>query len=474
MGWHGDDADYRRLFEQSPVPTLVVDRAGGTIVEGNDAARRLLEGAGDLIGTPGLDLVADLPETSGDDPAARVVRRVDTGNGTRTLRVAVLPSNADGTSFVQLHDITDLVSVNASLLRHATDLEVRTGSLETVSARIAHDLRSPLATIAGFVDLLRSSHHDLDDEQRTTILDRVSANAHRLAAMVTETLDDARRLAGVGSNAAEELLATVAETFEAQRPEDAVLTTVPEVDDLPVPVGAVRQLVVNLVDNSIKFRSPERPLSVEVRIAEVDGRVEIVVDDNGTGLGDDVEEIFETGARGDNATDVAGTGLGLAYARRAVEAIGGRLVAEPRDVGARFRVQLPPAAPVVAEPASEGFAGGLSARQLDRIIDVAPVAMVVVDLTLQVIIRVNSAAVTLLGQPADSIIGRPATDFLERPDILEPVATGAPRSSTTARLLAGHERVPAALWMVGFDDTALLIVQAQDLRGVVPDDYLSD
>ena len=72
-------------------------------------------------------------------------------------------------------------------------------------------------------------------------------------------------------------------------------------------------LLVNLVDNSIKFRSPDRPLTVEVRITDVDDRVEIVVDDNGSGLGDDVEELFESGVRGDNAAHVPGSGLGVSF-----------------------------------------------------------------------------------------------------------------------------------------------------------------
>ena len=75
--------------------------------------------------------------------------------------------------------------------------------------------------------------------------------------------------------------------------------------------------------------------------------------------------------------------------------------------------------------------------------------------------------------PADAIVGRPAGDFLEQPESITRLALGGARSETAARLVADDgRRVPVALWMVGFDDAALLIVQAQDLRGIVADEHL--
>ena len=472
-----DGSDYQRLFSETPVPTLVIDLDRRTVVDCNEASIELFgSDRDDVLRGAAAELVAEqtgelVVERSARGLSTRSVRRIDTKRGTRTVEVTVLAPTSDGTTFVQVHDVTDLLSTNAALLRHATDLEARTAALETVSSRIAHDLRGPLATIAGFVDLLRDAGSELPEDQHALILERVSANAHTLASMVTEMLDEARRSerGDSGASGVDELFARLHAMFDVEQVDaDVRLTTTATVSELPVPVAAVRQVLVNLVDNSIKFRDPDRPLEVLVEVTPVDEATEIVVTDNGSGIDGDPEQLFASGARGRNADGVAGSGLGLAYARQAIEAVGGTLRAEARDPGAAFRILLPHDRPLVTSLPESSFSGGLSPFQLDRILDVAPVPMLLVDLALHAVIRVNVAASSLLGLPAEHIVGRPASDFLEDPAVAQGdrAGVGSP-FATVSTLVAGDRRLPAAVWMVGFDDSALLVVQVQDLTGLV-------
>ena len=361
-------------------------------------------------------------------------------------------------------------------MRHTTELESRLAALDTLAARMAHDLRGPLATVAGFVDLLRGSGADFPEEQRTAILDRVSANTHRLATMVSEMLEEARRTgrSGAGPTAVDELFGRLHEMFDADVGDaDGRLTTSASVTELPVPVSALRQVVVNLVDNSIKFREPGRPLEVVVEIDHSEDQTSIAVIDNGSGIHGDPEALFESGSRGQNADGVAGSGLGLAYSRREVEALGGVLVAQPREVGAEFRIVLPNKLSTVRSETPAMFSGGLTAHQLDRIIDVSPVAMLLVDLASRNIVRVNAAAARLLDHRPEEIVGRPARDFLEDDDAADAlrgrVLGSGDHHGTITRVHSGDRRFPAALWMVGFDDSALLVVQVHDLTGLVDD-----
>ena len=476
MARDADARDYHRLFRETAVATLVLDVPRRQVIDANDAAHRLLALTDGEFGAVAAQLVAER-EVSGVniDRAGvppRAIRRIDTADGPRTVEVIVLPPDADGITFVQVNDVTELLSTNAALVRHTTELEARVATLDTLSARMAHDLRGPLATIAGFVDLLRGNGADFGDEQRAAILDRVSANAHSLATMVSEMLDEARRSGQAGTTAVDDLFTRLHEIFDAEVADpDARLTTRADVSELPVPVSALRQVVVNLVDNSIKFRDPDRPLEVIVQIDEEDDATSISVIDNGSGIEGDPEALFESGTRGHNAHGVVGSGLGLAYARREVESLGGALLAEPRDDGATFRVVLPNKLAVERPAVPDLFAGGLSAFQIDRIIDVAPVAMFLVDLASQSVVRVNAAASRLLDLRPEELVGRPATDLFDD-DGLDglrgPLLTGTGgRHGTITRVHAGDRRFPAAVWMVGFDDSALLVVQVHDLTGLV-------
>lgn len=210
---------------------------------------------------------------------------------------------------------------------------------------VAHDLKSPLASVVGMLDLLDVQWSELSDVSRRDLVQRTQASATRLSELVdsflalaeSTTLED--RSVEVDLD---EILAWVQGVLEHDLA--AVGATLVVASDLPTVRGAVpgiRQVFLNLVSNAVKYRDPTRDLLVEVHaLPPADGRVEVIVEDNGRGVRkEDRESIFELGVRGAHGS---GAGVGLSAVRHVVEEHGGKVwVSDPGGHGSRFHVILP-------------------------------------------------------------------------------------------------------------------------------------
>lgn len=212
---------------------------------------------------------------------------------------------------------------------------------------ISHDLRTPLTSISGYVELLLE-RPDLDEESRG-FLEVVERNGERLLRLVDDLLFAARVSAGrlELERGEVDLAALAAETVAALQPRAAaagvaLVVAAPE----PVPTsgerGRLAQLLDNLVSNAVKF-TPEGG-EVRVRVALEGGAAVLEVADTGIGIGEDERtHLFERFYRTSAALrrQIPGTGLGLHIAKAIVDAHGGRISAAPRPGGGTvFRVEL--------------------------------------------------------------------------------------------------------------------------------------
>ncbi len=473
---------YRRFYHQSAVPTLTLDLARRAILECNQAALDFLQRPRDeVIGHAAAEFLA---EPTPDDAlrlrglrgeSTRTIRNVNTARGVRITEVTMVQSGTEGIVFIQTHDLTDVLDANAILERRTSELQVQTDALESLSARIAHDLRGPLATIAGFVDLLRDHADTYPPEQREAILERIGKNARSLAKMIGDMLDEAmlsEERADDGSTRVADLFTTLRSIYDVELfAVGGELETRTTVEQLPVPLALVRQPLVNLIGNSIKYRDLTRPLVVAVDVATDEDDTTITVRDNGTGI-DDVDAIFEMGVRGDNADATEGSGMGLAHSREALEALGGSLVAIADDRGARFQIRLPSVAEVKVETREAfggSYAAGLTARQLDRILQLAPTPTLLIDLAARSIVRVNEAAERALGLPAEQIVGRRGREFLVDPDDGDALRSdvliqGNERAGTVTTLRTARGDVQVEVGMAAIEDTTLSFVQFHPLH----------
>jgi len=234
-----------------------------------------------------------------------------------------------------------------ALLQLRRERELQRLRSEFVSS-VSHELRTPLTQIRMFAETLLLERVRSPDERRRA-LEIVDKEARRLTHLVENLLQFSRSERGTAEIALEdrELGALVREVADGFRPllggarVDLDVEVEPGVRAL-VDAGAVRQVLLNLLDNAVKYGPPQQ--RVRVTVARADDRVRIAVEDEGPGVPfRDRERIFERFHRlSRDRTRVAGTGIGLSVVRDIVARHGGRCCVEtsPRG-GGRFVVELP-------------------------------------------------------------------------------------------------------------------------------------
>lgn len=213
-------------------------------------------------------------------------------------------------------------------------------------ADASHELRAPLTAIQANLELLER-HRALPPEEREVAVREASREAHRLTALVNDLLSLARADAGVALDRRRvELDGVVLQTVATARHLASERRL--EVESLePVTVlgdeERLRQLVLIVLDNALKYTSAGGTVAVAVRR---DGeKAAIVVRDTGIGIdANDLPHVFERFYRADvgRSRDAGGTGLGLSIARWIAEQHGGRIAIESRpNQGTTVTTTLP-------------------------------------------------------------------------------------------------------------------------------------
>jgi signal transduction histidine kinase len=214
---------------------------------------------------------------------------------------------------------------------------------------ISHDLRSPLAVVIGYLDLLRKP---LEAEERTRAIDSAKRNAGRMADLLEDLLSATRAEELLAPSAlvpvslaavAEEVVASIAPTH-SERALDIDIACHPVVRGEE---KRLRQVLVNLVTNAFKYAPEDEPIIV--RVSCQGGAAVLEVIDRGPGVPEaGRDRIFERYARLDAAAGRPGIGLGLYIVRTIAENHGGGVqVTETPGGGATFTVLLPCAGTVV-------------------------------------------------------------------------------------------------------------------------------
>jgi signal transduction histidine kinase len=212
---------------------------------------------------------------------------------------------------------------------------------------VSHELRSPMASVIGSARTLQMRWRELTPEQRESFLSLIAHETSRLADLIGDVLDTSRIEAGTFSYSFDDvdLAALVRDsTAAAERGQDEVPVRAVVHDPLPQVRGdreRLRQVLVNLIDNAVKYSPPGREVRVEAQA--MNGRVVIEVRDGGPGIPAEHQSvIFEKFGRVQGGSAKPGTGLGLFIARSIAEAHGGSLgVRSNPDQGATFTLSLP-------------------------------------------------------------------------------------------------------------------------------------
>jgi signal transduction histidine kinase len=219
-------------------------------------------------------------------------------------------------------------------------------------ASVSHELRTPLAQLRMFAETLLLGRVR-SDEERQRSLEIVDQEARRLSHLVENILQFSRaerhaiKLARADETVAPHVRAAL-EVFDpiARARKARVVTTLDDSIRCAVDVGALRQVLLNLLDNAVKYG----PVGQEVRVSlerSTDGRfARIMVDDQGPGVPENCRtQVWEPFYRLDRdaSSAVAGSGIGLSVVRELATMHGGTATIEngPVGTGARFIVLLP-------------------------------------------------------------------------------------------------------------------------------------
>ena len=233
------------------------------------------------------------------------------------------------------------VSVSALATRRRA-LEREDLAKTAVLRSVSHDLRSPITAIMTASEVLAGS---ASAAERDELVDSIRLQIRRLDRLVANLLDLSRLEAGVATPVFEvwPVDGLVARALEAIGPESDEIDVLlpPESPAVEVDATQLEHVLVNLLENALKFSAPDA--GVQVRAEQVDGEVVVRVIDRGPGIAPaDQRAIFEPFDRGSSANGKRGSGLGLAIARGFLQVNGGRLWVESEPgKGSAFAFALP-------------------------------------------------------------------------------------------------------------------------------------
>ncbi len=314
--------------------------AEGDVAVANPAAAALL-GRTLRAGTPLADLLPpDVAEALVETQADGDDRTIVVELGGRSLEASVyrVAHEAEVRDIVVLRDITEQARLDAA----------RRDFIATAS----HELKTPLFSLSGFMELIDEGELDVETEKEFLALMRQQVD--RLTDLSLSLLDLSQVDSGAvrlesGDTDVTTLTRAVIAEFRPGAEAHGVTITVTGPDELPAACDErrVTQVLRALLDNAVKF-SPEGGtvtvgMTAERRAEGGDEDVVLTISDEGPGIPhDELDRVFERFFRGNGGAHKSGTGLGLSIARDMVELMGGTLtVRSTRGAGATFTVRMP-------------------------------------------------------------------------------------------------------------------------------------
>ena len=203
-----------------------------------------------------------------------------------------------------------------------------------VVSSVAHDLKTPLATIQSAVDLLRHFGGRMDDAEREAELAMIQDRIGQMDRTISDSLELERSDAADLRLALADPADLVRELWRISGADEGRRLDLIDERNVPGPEMIDRslfsQIVGNLLTNAVKYGHPETP--VEVRLSAGQGTLSVSVRDQGIGVsGQDADRIRAAFTRGGNVGDRPGVGLGLAIAERAAVRHGGGITIESEE-----------------------------------------------------------------------------------------------------------------------------------------------
>lgn len=245
---------------------------------------------------------------------------------------------------VSTHD--EIGTLGQSFNEMASRVEEMIGTLRSFVADAAHELHTPLTALQTNLELAREER---DASARTRYLVRAQEQSQRLEALVKSLLDLSRIEAAEAKNDflavdLSQLVEEVSEQFASRAEQTEHEFEAGPIKDHVTVIGnadQLRQVVINLLENAIKFTPPLGMISIALQAGE--NEANLTVTDTGIGIpSEDLSHLFERFHRARNASSYAGNGLGLAIVKAIMTAHGGKVAVQSTSTsGTQMSVSLP-------------------------------------------------------------------------------------------------------------------------------------
>jgi len=349
LGWYAPDGEERRYGVEVELMALLA-RIGGTLPHETDGdAFLLLDGEGRVMQRSGperengmSDAVVEIALQS--LPHWRLVVHPRTGSAGESSGFLLVSSLLLGAV------VLTVLLGGTTLLWQATRHQREARSKTTFVSSVSHELKTPLTTIRMYAELLGEGTVT-DEQKRSGYLDVIIRESQRLTRLVNNVLSFSRLEQGKKLFARErlDLVELLHDLLDSQvkRIDDSGMGLDRRLPQGPLSIDsdrdAIEQIVLNLLDNALKYAVEGEELLIEVVSSSAD--VTVRVCDRGPGIpADQREAVFSKFHRIDTSltSRQQGTGLGLSIARQLALGLGGDLVCTGRDGGgACFELSLP-------------------------------------------------------------------------------------------------------------------------------------
>ena len=249
-------------------------------------------------------------------------------------------------------DVTERERVSTLILASKESAEQANRTKSEFLARMSHELRTPLNAVIGFTNVLRRNRENRMGRDEMTYLDRINANGRHLLSLINEVLDLAKIEAGheTVELAPAPIVTLVRDTLadleiRASEAGVSLVLEAPECAEAITDGKKLKQVVINLVANALKFTAKGGRVTVRIQANEPTGvasRIEVA--DTGIGIPSNrLEAIFEAFEQADEQTSrvYGGTGLGLSISRKLCALMNHELVVDSEPgVGSTFSILL--------------------------------------------------------------------------------------------------------------------------------------
>lgn len=261
--------------------------------------------------------------------------------GNRIYRVKIDP--------VRMQDIDNLSISTVVNIEDVTEMRKLENVRRDFAANVSHELKTPLTSIQGFVETLKSKDEDISPEVRKRFLDIIENESRRLTILINDILLISSIEGQVELTKEEFSIREVSEYVgdllneKAERYSVSVNFDYSNIDDLIYTQKEYfKDLLINLVTNGIKYN--QKGGKVEIKYRQDATRLVLEIEDNGIGIDkDDLDRIFERFYRvsRSRSRNIEGTGLGLAIVKHIVRSLDAKIFVESElGLGTKFMIEF--------------------------------------------------------------------------------------------------------------------------------------